>query len=522
MNPNQVESTITVQSILKALRRRMWFIITPVLLVTPLTTLWALRLPDIFEASATILITPQKVPVDYVRPTVTTDIGDRVDIIIKQMLSYDRLNQMIDEFNLYPELVAKKTREAIFHKMMGDISITPEESLTRREDKRAPGQPRVVDSFKISYSGERPRVVAAVANKLASVFIEENLREREQLAVGTSDFLTKELEQSKNILAQQEAKVAAYKQAYRGQLPSELQANLSKLERLQGTLSSISASISAEEDRRITLEQTISEMQSATTQDDPFRRLQELQGRLAAMEAAGLTGKHPDYASVQREMVLVEAQIEADRQNPSEAAAGLYNPALVQAGRELTASKLRAESLRKQEADLKETISTVERLVAETPKRQEELNTLERDLAMMQRQYQDLLFKMQNARMAENLERKQKGEQFRVLNTAQIPTIPIQPDRSKIIIFSIFLSFMFGMALAVLIEVSDHSLRDASVAQNFIGLPVLATIPRVVLDTERVRRAALRRSILIVGSVLVALLGGSLVLFILLRTAQAG
>jgi polysaccharide chain length determinant protein (PEP-CTERM system associated) len=522
MNPNQVESTITVQSILRALRRRMWFIITPVVLVTPLATLWALKLPNVFEANATILITPQKVPVDYVRPTVTTDIGERVDIIIKQMLSYDRLNQMIDEFNLYPELVAKKTREAIFFRMMGDITITPEESLTRGDERRAPGQPRVVDSFRISYRGERPRVVAAVSNKLASVFIEENLREREQLAVGTSDFLTKELEQSKNILAQREAKVAAYKQAHRGQLPSELHTNLSKLERLQTTLSTVSATISAEEDRRITLEKTIGEMQSATTQGDPFRRMQDLQARLAAMEAVGMTGKHPDYVSVKREIGLVEAQIEADRQNPERSDTGLYNPALVQASRELTASKLRAESLRKQEAELKGTIETVERLVAETPKRQEELNTLERDLAMMQRQYQDLLFKMQNARMAENLERKQKGEQFRVLNTAQIPTIPIQPDRSKIILFSVFLSFMFGMALAVLIEVSDHSLRDATVAQNLIGLPVLASIPQIVLDTERVRRAALRRSMLIVGSVLVALLGGSLVLIILLRTAQAG
>jgi len=164
----------------------------------------------------------------------------------------------------------------------------------------------------------------------------------------------------------------------------------------------------------------------------------------------------------------------------------------------------------------------VESRVAETPKRQEELNTIERDLTMMQRQYEGLLIKMQNARMAENLERKQKGEQFRVLNTAQIPTRPIEPDRSQIIIFGTFLSLMFGMGLGVLVEISDHSVRVSTEAQNYFGLPVLATIPNVVLDSEKVQRAALQRSMIIAGSVVVALLGGSIVVLLVLRMVQTG
>ena len=520
MNKAQTETTVTVGEIINILKRRKWLIIAPFLILVPLVTLYAFRLADIYESSATILITPQKVPVDYVRPTVTSDIGDRVDIIIKQMMSYDRLNLLVDEFNLYPELVNSKTREEIFFKMAGDITNTPEESLTRADERRPPNQPRVVDSFKITYQGKSPRIVAAVANKLASIFIEANLREREQLAVGTSDFLTKELEQVKTILTRQEAGVAGYKQKYRGQLPSELQANLSKLERLQDTLSTISATISAEEDRRITLEKTLSELESSSAQDDPFQRLQELESRLAAMQASGLTGKHPDLVAAQRERSIIEERIARDHANPDKAS--LYNPVTLQTRQDLTASKLRAESLREQVVDLKVVIAEVEHRVTETPKRQEELNTIERDLTMMQRQYEGLLVKMQNARMAENLERKQKGEQFRILNMAQIPTKPIEPDRFQIIIFSMFLSLMFGMGLGVLVEISDHSVRGSTEAQNYFGLPVLATIPNVVLDSEKVQRAALQRSMIIAGSVVVALMGGSIVVLLILRMVQAG
>ncbi len=517
MNQQKAESAVTVQSIVKIVKRRKWLIIIPFVLVTPVVTIYAHNLPDVYEASATILITPQKVPVDYVRPTVTTDIADRVDIIIKQMLSYDRLNQLVDEFNLYPELVDKATREEIFFMMMGDIEISPEESLTRNDDDRGPGTPRVVDSFKIKYSGKNPRIVAAVANKLASVFIEENLREREQLAVGTSDFLTKELEQAKVGLGQQEAKVAEYKQKHRGMLPSELQANLNKLERLQGTLHTISATISAEEDRRIILEKTLTELDTLGSEDDPGQRVAELEARISAMRAFGLTERHPDVAASQREVELVNERLAHDRANP-QAAIARMNPVTLQTRQELTASKLRAESLREQEGKMKAAIVKVEAMVGETPRRQEELNTIERDLSMTQRQYEDLLVKMQNARMAENLERKQKGEQFRVLNTAQIPTRPVQPDRSKIVFFGIFLSIMFGIALGVLVEVSDHSIRGTVQAQNYFGIPILATIPTIVLDGERVRRAALQRSMIIAGTIVVGLLGGSLVVVFLLRT----
>jgi polysaccharide chain length determinant protein (PEP-CTERM system associated) len=520
-NTKPAESSVNIQSLLGIVSRRKWFLIIPLVLAAPLVTLWALSLPNIFEASTTILITPQKVPVDYVRPTITTDIGDRVDIIIKQMLSYDRLGQIIDEFRLYPEMVKDHTREEIFYRMISDITITPEESLTHPED-RSGTKEKVIDSFKLSYRGENPRLVAAVANKLASIFIEENLKEREQLAVGTSDFLSKELEQAKNQLTQQEARIAQYKQQYRGELPSELQANLNKLERLQSAQQALAEAISAEEDRRITLEKAIGEYQAANSAADPARRLQELQAILSNHYASGRTDRHPDIVATKKEIELVRQRMTHSRANPADETLDVGNPAILQTRQELGASKLRVQSLKEDIARVTEMVQKIEKLVAETPKRQEELNTLERDLGIMERQYQDLLSKMQDARMAENLERKQKGEQFRVLNAAQVPTKPIQPDRAKYILFGIFFSFMFGMGLVVLVEVSDHSIRKSADVSSYFEVPVLASIPRVVLDAERARETALRRSMIVAGSIVLVLIAGSLALFIFLRSAIAG
>jgi len=521
MDQRQAESSITIQSLLGILKRRKWFLIVPIAVAFPMVAIWALTLPDVYEASTTILITPQKVPVDYVRPTITSDIGDRVDIIIKQMLSYDRLNQIVDEFKLYPEMVSGHTREEIFYRMIADINITPEESLTHPNEK-SPSKEKVIDSFKLSYRGQNPRVVAAVANKLASIFIEENLKEREQLAVGTSDFLSKEMEQAKNQLAQQEARIAQYKQQFRGQLPSELQANLNKLERLQSAQQAISEAMSAEEDRRITLEKSLAEFEAASSQADPARRLQEIQGQLSFYSASGLTDKHPDVAALKREIVLLRERINQRASSPEEAATDFSSPAVMQTRQELRQSRLRGISLKEELSKVTDIVLKIEKLVAETPKRQEELNTLERDLLTTERQYQELLSKMQDARMAENLERKQKGEQFRVLNAAQVPTRPIEPDRARYILFGLFFSFMFGMGLMVMVEVSDHSLRKAPDVQTFFEVPVLATIPMMLLEAERIRRAALRRSMWIAGSILLVLLAGSLALFVFLRSAVAG
>jgi polysaccharide chain length determinant protein (PEP-CTERM system associated) len=522
MEQRQVESAITVQSLFNILTRRKWYILVPLMIVVPIVAVWAFILPDVFEATTTILITPQKVPVDYVRPTITSDIGDRVDIIIKQMLSYDRLGQIIDEFKLYPDLVGTKPREEIIYKMIKDISITPEESLTHPGQTQEPGKEKIIDSFKLSYRGDNPKVVAAVANKLASIFIEENLKEREQLAVGTSDFLAKEMEQAKNLLAQQEAKIAQYKQQYRGELPSELQSNLSRLERLQSAQQALGEALSNEEDRRITLERSIGELESANSAADPARRLQDLQTLLSSYYASGRTEKHPDVIATKKEIAILKQRIADNTKRPPGDPLGFTNPALLQARQELSSSKLRAQSLKEELAKLGDQVAKVEKLVGETPKRQEELNTLERDLSISEHQYEELLTKMQDARMAENLERKQKGEQFRVLNSAQLPSKPIEPDRLKIILFGGFLSLLFGVGLGVLVEVSDHSLRNVQDVQTFFEMPVLASIPTLLLDVERMRKAALRRSILITGSILVVVAAGSLALLILLKGTRAG
>jgi uncharacterized protein involved in exopolysaccharide biosynthesis len=225
---------------------------------------------------------------------------------------------------------------------------------------------------------------------------------------------------------------------------------------------------------------------------------------------------------VKREIALIKVRLGDRAMSPEERAGDLANPAVLQTRSELGQSRLRAESLKGDIGRLAEAAAKVEKLVEETPKRQEELNTLERDLGITEKQYQELLSKMQDARMAENLERKQKGEQFRVLNAAQVPTRPIEPDRMRFTLFGLFFSFMFGMGLVVLVEVSDHSVRKAQDVQSFFELPVLATIPNMMLEAERIRQAALRRSMWIAGSILLVVLAGSLALVVFLRNAVAG
>ena len=137
----------------------------------------------------------------------TGDVRDRLGTLSQQILSATRLQTVIDSFNLYSEEKEKLAREEIISRMRKDIGVSLVSDF---------GAGQGLEAFKISYSGKDPRTVAEVTNELASLFIEENLKAREQQATGTSDFLENQLEETKKELEGQESQTARFQtQAYR-------------------------------------------------------------------------------------------------------------------------------------------------------------------------------------------------------------------------------------------------------------------------------------------------------------------
>ena len=479
--------------------RRIWYIIIPFVVIMVGTVFYAYNSPKLYRASTLILVTPQKVPEAFVRPTVTSTIQDRLQSIAQEITSRTRLEQVISELHLYQEEARSSGLEAIVELMRKNIQV---------EIKGREGY------FTISYQGKDPGVVTTVTNKLASLFIEENLRLREAQAQGTSEFLTVELNATKARLEEQEKMVTKFKRQFMGELPEQRDANLRVLEQLQLQYQRTADNLRAVQDRRLIIQKQLSDMElmvaSETSRRDDSRplpsipiardpqivQLEQLQNQLKDLQSK-YTDKHPDILIVKKKIADLEVMIEKGPEEKKESSitesdlpptrretrrerSGLSGlPRYAELESQLMAAEMEMRRLKEEEAKVKAQISVYRERIENTPMRELAMAQMTRDYENTKELYQSLLKKREEALQAENLERRQKGEQFKVVDPARVPERPFKPDIQKILLFGFLLGAGAGFGLAFMREQMDRSFRDAEDLEATLGFKVLANIPKI-------------------------------------------
>jgi polysaccharide chain length determinant protein (PEP-CTERM system associated) len=330
-----------------------------------------------------------------------------------------------------------------------------------------------------------------VTNRLVSLFIEENLRARERQAVGTSDFIERELSTIEVALKEKEKGIRGFKERNMGELPGQLDANLRILERLQDQIKNNNDARKAAEERRIMLQREISELSNQGTSvvagvvvsENPLlTQLTQLKARLTELQSM-YTDKHPDVIDTKTQIVRLEKDIEqqgnfSERTSPS-GSPPVFNPALVRLRGELTEVELEIHRLKVEGESLRNQIEMYQRRVENTPKIEQELATLTRNYDLLKANYQSLVDKKMKAKMAEKLERRRLDEQFRVLDPAHMPEKPFKPDPRRIILIGAFLGLVLGGGLGYMKETMDRSIHKVEEIEKFLGLPVIATIPTI-------------------------------------------
>jgi len=243
----------TPEDVLQILRRRIWLLLVPLSVISASTAVAVRQLPDSYRSETLILVVPQRVPESYVRPTVTTRIEDRLHSIQQQILSRTRLERIIQDFDLYAAERRTGIMEDIVERMRRDIKVEVVKG----------------DAFHVAFVGREPRTVMRVTDRLASLFIEENLRDREMLAAGTNQFLEAQLDDARRRLMEQEKKLEEYRRTYSGQLPTQLDSNLQAIQNTQMQIHSVVETISRDRDRRQILERQLEDLTDAATVEDP-------------------------------------------------------------------------------------------------------------------------------------------------------------------------------------------------------------------------------------------------------------
>ncbi len=502
MNTEHTAGTNELTNLLDTLWRRKWFIIVPFLIISPLVVLYGLYLPNLYRSSVSIYIEPQKIPQDYVRSTVTTDMSSRIRTIKQQLTSRTKLLRVINDLNLYAEDVQKQIlNEVLVSRMRDNLEI---EVANQRD----------LNFFMVHYTHADPTKAMLGVSRLVSLFIEESLQIREDQAVGTTRFLEEELGNVKKKLEKQEATIQWFKRQHIGELPDQLDSNLRMLDNLNLQLQDNMESQREVESRVIFLEQEIAKLGgqiqvaadgSVTGGSNLLRLLQQrdaLQQEISRLEPI-YTPRHPDLISAKKALAKIEEEIRTVQKNlntqpdtPSAispaTAAAQFSPEFNNLRRQLNANKPRLAALAEEERNLRERIEKYQLRVESAPKREQQILSLTRDYENTRQNYQDLLNKKQSAQLSQNLEKRQEGEKFRVLDPANLPEKPHLPNRPKIILLGLVGGLGLGIGLVFLLESlfpAFHSLKSVQSSLDIPDIPIIMAIPEIVIPGERKKNA---------------------------------
>jgi len=518
--------------------RRRWLIAVPFAVCVFVTLVVSSKLPNQYQSETLIQVVPQQVPDAYVQSTVTVRTEDRLNALRQQVMSRTELERLITDFDLYPEERARRPMEDVVELMRSRALV---ESVISPNASR--GTPDA-DAFYIRFTYVEAQTAARVTERLGSLFIDQNARDRGALADTTDDFLQTQLAEARKSLELQEQRLEQFREQHAGRLPSQMTFNMQAIQNAQLQLQSLVESLARDRDRKLMLERLHNDAQqtepsvspdpaaSATVGTTPVpaagapstgsaqQQLAAARALLARMEVR-LKPEHPDVIRAKRQIRELEQQVSRDAAQPAGSAPSVAaTPEEMLRHERLQQQRAEIESLDRQivfkegeERRLRSTISDYQTRIEAVPGIESEWVGLTRDYDTQQGAYKDLLSKSQQAKLSASLERRQVGEQFRILDPARVPDRPIRPVRKMISAGGAVAGLLLGLLLAGFIEFRDATFRNDREIIEVLALPVVAVVPAIVSDADKRRKY--RRQLLFSASAVTATIAAGFVFWAL-------
>ncbi len=464
------------------LKRRGWIVLIPAILLPLIAFACSFLIAPQYLSQTLVLVESQKVPDNYVKPVISSDLDSRLASMKEQILSRSRIQPIIERYNLYGN--SQMTMDDRIDLARKSITIKPITS----EVTHTGGLP----GFFISFQAGDPHIAQLVCGEITSLFLGENLRSREASAQGTTDFLQSQLSDAKRNLDEQDAKLAAFQRQYIGRLPGEEAPNVDMLTSLNTQLEAATQSLARMEQDKAYEEAMLAQQsqsyssgtsQSGATQSlanpDQQAQLQSLLSQQAEL-TAHYTDDYPDVITVKRKITDLRRQMAKNASATPSAIPGApsrFDSAAVQQLRaQIHSADVGIQAKRQEQAKIQSNISMYQNRIQSSPLVEEQYKQITRDNQTAQAFYDDLLGKMNQSKMATDLEKREQGEQFHVMDEPNLPDAPFSPKRP---VFALG-GFVGGLALGLLIiaglEYKDTSLRTETDVWVFTHLPTLATI----------------------------------------------
>jgi polysaccharide biosynthesis transport protein len=540
-----------LRDFLTAFARRGVLAITTATVCVVATLLFALLLPPTYRSTGTILIEQQEVPAELVRSTVSAYADQRLQVINQRVMTSQNLLAIIRRFQLYPELQGKETREALVSRMRKDVEL----AMINADviDPRSGAPRKATIAFSVAYDSRTPEHAVKVANELSSLYLTENLTERQRLASNTTSFLVEESERQRKAIALTEAKLAEFKLKHADTMPELQSLTRSLLDRTEQDLRSSEMRNMSLDQQRVFIEAQLAEVKpnsmimtdggervlsaqdrlrvarsrltsaramyapdhpdiarfereirgleaevgasapSATSANELTRNLEGARGELAQAQDR-YSPDHPDVQRLERRVSALEKELasaSADPQPTQSPAERPDNPAYIQLQTQLSATRNEQKALMASMEQLRAARTTYERQLFTSPQIEKEYRELARDYDAASAEYRDLRRKLQEAQVSQNLENDRKGERFTVIEPPMSPEEPVSPNRPAILAIGLVLAVGVTLALVLVLEMLDSSVRGRNDLISLLAIPPLAVLPWI--ETAEDRRRYKRR-----------------------------
>jgi polysaccharide chain length determinant protein (PEP-CTERM system associated) len=479
---------LTFEDYLLILRRRRWLIIVSAILATIIGCTLSLYLPKKYISHTSILVEQPIVPDSYVRPVVNEDLNQRLASMKEQILSRTRLQHLVDQFSLYRSDVMRVPMEELIERLRQSIAVTPMAPMAGTRSLELPG-------FSVDVTMGEPRLAQQICTEISSMFMEQNLRLRQQQAEDTTQFLAKQLEEDKAKLDDQDAKLAAFQRGHIGELPEDEKTNLDLLMGMTPRLEAATQSLNqAQQEKTFTeslLSQQLAALKPSKESKDsqtPEQRLRDLQNQLRSLQGH-YTQNHPDVVKLKNDIAELQNELgntsahdhpQSNEQNEPGVRETVNEPPEIQQIRaRLQQIELTITQRAHEQADLQRQSKILENKIQASPMIQQEFKALTREHQTALDFYNDLLKKRNESQMATELERRQQSEQFRVLDPPSLPEKPSFPNRLLFALGGLGAGLVLGLGMALLFELANKSMWTKDDIEFYLGVPTLAFIPSI-------------------------------------------
>jgi len=550
------DSSQSFSDYLSIVRRRRFLIFLVSACLFGIAGIVAILWPPTYRSTAMILIIEQEVPTDFVRSTITSYADQQIERIKAQIMTRSRLFPIIEANNLYKDLRKRDSSAAAIERFIEDIRI---EMMSAEVVDRRTGRPtQATIAFTLSYEGKTPNMTQKIANQLTTLFLNENLKNREEQVQQATAFLKQESEKLANALKDYEQKISEFKNQANGALPELFQMNMQLLSQVERELIDKNQQAQTQEERIVHLEGELSlrdnsERPGVTTGAPSLReQLKALRHQYATM-ASHLSQEHPDIIKLKGEIEALEGQVDEPigedglsdelqeeelnlatllekygedhpdvirarstiallKEEVSNSSSSMskseeedfYDPAYISLTTQLASAKSTLAHLLSSKKRLETRASEYAARVERTPQIEPTYQSLVRNRDNAAQKFQEYRSRLLEAQVAEGLELERKGERFSLVDPPSLPEEPIRPNRRAILFLGFVLALAGGIGSAALAESLDGSIYTVARLREVTNLAPLSVIP--YLATLEEQRARLKRRNFIGGGAVVLMI----------------